>query len=43
MDAAADCHRRALELVRHHPEDYEPAFEQQFEDLIATLDQKATA
>jgi tetratricopeptide (TPR) repeat protein len=41
--AAADCYRRALELVRRHPEDYEPAFEQQFEDLIARLDPKATA
>jgi len=40
---AADCYRRALELVRRHPEDYEPAFEQQFEDLIARLDPKATA
>jgi hypothetical protein len=40
--AAADCYRRALELVRRHPEDYEPAFEQQFEDLIARLDPKAT-
>jgi hypothetical protein len=41
--AAADCYRRMLELVRRHPEDYEPAFEQQFEDLIAKLDPKATA
>lgn len=41
--AAADCYRRALELVRRHPEDYEPAFEQQFEELIARLDPKATA
>jgi uncharacterized protein YchJ len=35
--AAADCYRRVLELVRRHPEDYEPAFEQQFVDLIAKL------
>lgn len=41
--AAADCYRRALELVRRHPEDYEPAFEQQFEELIARLDPKPTA
>jgi tetratricopeptide (TPR) repeat protein len=41
--AAVDCYRRALELVRRHPEDYEPAFEQQFEELIARLDPKATA
>jgi tetratricopeptide (TPR) repeat protein len=41
--AAADCYRRVLELVRRHPEDYEPAFEQQFEELIARLDPKATA
>lgn len=41
--AAADCYRRALELVRRHPEDYEPAFEQQFEELIARLDPKVTA
>ncbi len=41
--AAADCYRRALELVRRHPEDYEPAFEQQFEELIARLNPKAKA
>lgn len=39
--SAADCYRRALELVRRHPEDYEPAFEQQFVDLIAKLDPPA--
>jgi hypothetical protein len=41
--AAAGCYRRALELVCRHPEDYEPAFEQQFEDLIARLGPKAIA
>ena len=38
---AADCYRRALERVRRTPEDYEPAFEQQFVDLIAKLDRPA--
>ena len=38
---AVDCYRRALERVRRTPEDYEPAFEQQFVDLIAKLDRPA--
>jgi len=32
-----------LEIVRHTPEDYEPAFEQQFVDLIAKLDPTGAA
>ena len=39
--AAADCYRAALERVRRSPEEYEPAFEQQFVDLIARLDPPA--
>jgi len=35
---AAECYRRVLEIVRRTPEDYEPAFEQQFVNLIAKLD-----
>jgi len=39
---AAECYRRVLEIVRRTPEDYEPAFEQQFVDLIAKLDPPGT-
>lgn len=35
---AAECYRNALERVRRSPEEYEPAFEQQFVDMIARLD-----
>lgn len=40
---AADCYRQALDRVRRYPEDYEPAFEQQFVDLIAKLDPPAAS
>jgi tetratricopeptide (TPR) repeat protein len=40
---AAECYRRVLEIVRRTPEDYEPAFEQQFVDLIAKLDPTGAA
>ena len=35
------CIRRHPAPVRRTPEDYEPAFEQQFVDLIAKLDRPA--
>jgi len=40
---AAECYRRVLEIVRRTPEDYEPAFEQQFVNLIAKLDPPGAA
>jgi hypothetical protein len=35
--AAADCHRKVIEFVRAHPEQYEPDFTTTFEQLIAEL------
>ena len=40
---AAECYRRVLEIVRRTPEDYEPAFEHQFVNLIAKLDPPGAA
>jgi tetratricopeptide (TPR) repeat protein len=40
---AAECYRRVLEIVRRAPEDYEPAFEQQFVNLIAKLNPPGAA
>ena len=35
---AADCYRRVLDVIRRRPDDYDPAFEQKFVELIAKLD-----
>ena len=35
---AADCYRKALDVIRRHPDDYETAFDQKFVNLIAKLD-----
>ena len=35
---AADCYRKVVEVVRAHPDDYDPAFENNFIELIAALD-----
>ena len=40
---AADCYRRVIELVRARAEDYDPAIEAQFLELIAKLDPPAAA
>jgi tetratricopeptide (TPR) repeat protein len=35
---AADCYRKVIELIRQHPNDYDPDFEDVFTKLIAKLD-----
>jgi tetratricopeptide (TPR) repeat protein len=35
---AADCYRKALEIIRERPEQYAPAFAKVFVELIAKLD-----
>ena len=35
---AADCYRKVIALVREHPEDYEPGFEDTFQSLVDSLD-----
>jgi len=40
---AADCYRRVIDFVRANPEDYDPAFEAPFLELIAKLDPPAGA
>lgn len=34
---AADCYRKVLDVIRQRPDDYDPAFEQKFVNLIAKL------
>ena len=38
---AADCYRKAIELIRRHPNDYDAEFEDLFARLIAKLDPPA--
>jgi tetratricopeptide (TPR) repeat protein len=38
---AADCYRKAIELIRRHPDDYDAEFENLFARLIAKLDPPA--
>ncbi len=40
---AAECYRKVIEFARAHPENYEPAFQTTFRDLIAKLDPPAAA
>jgi len=40
---AADCYRRVIDFVRANPEDYDPALEAPFLELIAKLDPPAGA
>jgi tetratricopeptide (TPR) repeat protein len=40
---AADCYRRVIDFVRANPEDYDPALEAHFLELIAKLDPPAGA
>lgn len=39
---AADCYRKAIDLIRHHPDDYDPDFVTVFETLVAKLDPPPT-
>ena len=41
--AAADCYRKALEIIRTHAELYDPDFAEVFVDLIAKLDPPTSA
>ena len=40
---AADYYRKAINVIRNHPDDYDPAFEAVFQKLIDRLDPKADA
>jgi tetratricopeptide (TPR) repeat protein len=35
---AAECYRRAIAVIRDHPDDYDPEFEAVFHKLVARLD-----
>jgi tetratricopeptide (TPR) repeat protein len=35
---AADCYRKVIAFIRHHPDDYDDAFEDAFIKLVAKLD-----
>ena len=39
---AADCYRSVIEMIRAHPEDYDPGFEAIFHRLVEKLDPSAT-
>ena len=38
---AADCYRKMLEIMRQHPDDYNPGYETEFAELINKLDPPA--
>jgi tetratricopeptide (TPR) repeat protein len=40
---AADCYRKAIDVIRNHPDNYDPAFEGVFQKLIDRLEPKADA
>jgi tetratricopeptide (TPR) repeat protein len=40
---AADCCRKVIEVIRAHPENYDPGFEAIFHKLVEKLDPSATA
>lgn len=40
---AADCYRKAINVIRNHPDAYDPAFEAVFQKLIDRLEPKADA
>ena len=42
-EQAAACYRKALDVVRQRPDDYDAAFDQKFVNLIAKLDPPAAA
>ena len=35
---AADCYRKMRDIMRQHPDDYDPAYETEVAELIARLD-----
>ncbi len=38
---AADCYRKALDVIRNHPDNYDPEFEASFQTLIDRLETQA--
>jgi tetratricopeptide (TPR) repeat protein len=40
---AADYYRKAIDVIRNHPDNYDPAFEAVFQNLIDRLEPKADA
>ena len=40
---AADCYRKVIALVREHPDDYDPDFEDVFVKLVSRLDPPGAA
>ena len=40
---AADCYRKVIALIRAHPDDYDPGFEDIFHNLVAKLDPPAAS
>jgi len=40
---AADCYRKVIALIRAHPDDYDPGFEDIFHNLVARLDPPAAS
>jgi tetratricopeptide (TPR) repeat protein len=40
---AADCYRKAINVIRNHPDNYDPEFEAVFQRLIDRLEPKADA
>jgi tetratricopeptide (TPR) repeat protein len=40
---AADYYRKAINVIRNHPDDYDPAFEAVFQKLVDRLESKADA
>jgi hypothetical protein len=38
---AADYYRKAINVIRSHPDDYDPAFQAVFQQLIDRLEPKA--
>jgi tetratricopeptide (TPR) repeat protein len=40
---AADYYRKVIDVIRNHPENYDPAFEAVFQKLIDRLEPKADA
>src|SRR6202030_751347 len=40
---AADCYRKAINVIRDHPDNYDPAFEAVFQKLVDRLETQADA
>ena len=40
---AADCYRKAITVIRDHPDNYDPGFEAIFQKLVDRLETQAEA